>query len=102
MSYFLYKFVPRPDFRTTMTETEAATMREHVSYWRALADQGTAIAFGPVADPAGDWGVAILEADGLQDARALVAADPVVIAELGPVDVYPMHDAITRRWRPGP
>ena len=29
---FLYKFVPRPDFPTTMTETEAAVMSEHVAY----------------------------------------------------------------------
>lgn len=76
MSHFLYKFTPRPDFVGTMTEAEAATMREHVAYWRALADKGTAIAVGPVADPAGDWGVAIFEVESLDEAQAVRAADP--------------------------
>jgi uncharacterized protein len=102
MSHFLYKFVPRPDFRTTMTEAELAIMREHVAYWQTLADKGIAVAFGPVADPAGDWGVAIVEADSEEEVQAIRAADPVVTSSLGPVDVYPMPSAITRRWQPDP
>ncbi|MDX6240984.1 MAG: hypothetical protein QOG10_5808 [Kribbellaceae bacterium] len=97
MSHFLYKFVPRPDFPTTMTEAEAAVMREHVAYWQTLADQGTAVAFGPVADPAGSWGVAIVEAETTDEVHAIRAADPVVTSGLGPVDIYPMPQAITRR-----
>jgi uncharacterized protein YciI len=97
MSHFLYKFVPRPDFPTTMTETEATVMREHVAYWQTLADKGTAVAFGPVADPAGSWGIAIVEAETSDQVQAIRAADPVVISGLGPVDIYPMPNAITRR-----
>jgi uncharacterized protein YciI len=97
MSHFLYKFVPRPDFPTTMTEAEAAVMREHVAYWQTLADKGTAVAFGPVADPAGSWGVAIVEAETADEVHAIRAADPVVTSGLGPVDIYPMPNAITRR-----
>jgi uncharacterized protein len=96
MSHFLYKFVPRPDFPTTMTEAEAAVMREHVAYWQALADKGTAVAFGPVADPAGSWGVAIVEVETADEVHAIRAADPVVTSGLGPVDIYPMPQAITR------
>jgi hypothetical protein len=102
MSHFLYKFVPyRPDFPTTMTDAETAVMRDHVAYWQVLADKGTAVAFGPVADPAGSWGVAIVEAEG-EEVNAIRAADPVVMSDLGTVDIYPMPSAITRRSQPGP
>ena len=97
MSHFLYRFVPRPDFPTTMTEAEAAVMREHVAYWQTLADKGTAVAFGPVADPTGSWGVAIVEAETADEVDTIRAADPVVTSALGPVDIYPMPNAITRR-----
>lgn len=98
MSFFAYKFVPhRPDFPTTMTEAEAAVMAEHVAYWQSLADKDIAVVFGPVADPDGAWGVAVVEADDEDDVRAIRAADPVVRSDLGPVHVYPMPTAITRR-----
>jgi uncharacterized protein len=97
MSFFVYKFVPhRPDFPTNITEAEATTMRDHVAYWQTLADKGIAVAFGPVADPAGSWGLAVVEADSEDDVYAIRAADPVVLADLGPVGIYPMPDAIIR------
>ncbi|WP_371781119.1 YciI family protein [Streptosporangium subroseum] len=83
-----------------MTEAEAAVMRDHVAYWQALADKGAAVAFGPVADPAGSWGVAIVEAENADEVYAIRAADPVVTSALGPVDIYPMPNAITRRSLP--
>ncbi|MGE5155895.1 MAG: YciI family protein [Betaproteobacteria bacterium] len=97
MTHFLYKFVPRPDFPTTMTDAEAAIMREHVAYWQTLADNGKAVAFSPVADPAGWWGVAIVEAETADEVQAIRESDPVVKSDLGPVDIYPMPDAIIRR-----
>jgi uncharacterized protein len=97
MSLFLYKFVPRPDFPTTMTAGEAAVMHEHVAYWQTLSDNGIAVAFGSVADPACSWGVAIVEAETVEDVHAIRAADPVVTSDLGPVDIYLMPNAIIRR-----
>ncbi|MEO3859892.1 YciI family protein [Acrocarpospora sp. B8E8] len=98
MSLFLYKFVPhRPDFPATMTDTEAAVMGAHVAYWQALADKDITVAFGPVADPGGSWGVAIVEAATEDEVHAIRAADPVVTSDLGPVCIYPMPNAITRR-----
>jgi uncharacterized protein YciI len=95
--FFLYKFVPhRTDFRATMTESETATMREHVAYWQALAEEGIAVVFGPVDDPAGGWGVAVVEVGTEEEARTIRAGDPVVIADLGPVELYPMPVAIGR------
>ena len=97
MSFFVYKFVPyRPDFPTTMTDAEAAVMAEHMAYWQSLADKDIAVVYGPVADPDGAWGVAIVEADTADDVLAIRSADPVVTSDLGPVHVYPMPAAITR------
>jgi uncharacterized protein len=96
VSFFLYKFVPRPNFRETMTDAEKAVMHEHVAYWQTLADKRIAVVFGPVADPGGGWGVAIVEVDTEHEADVIRAQDPVVINELGPVDIYPMITAITR------
>lgn len=97
MSYFVFRFMPRPDFRDTMTETEAAVMREHVAYWQSLADKGTALVVGPVADPAGPYGLAVVEADSAEEAEAIVATDPVVRGEIGPVSLHPMLSAIVRK-----
>ncbi|MFI0479089.1 YciI family protein [Actinomadura sp. 9N215] len=95
MSYFVYKLVPhRPDFPADMTDAEASTMGEHVAYWQALADKGTAVVFGPVADPAGYWGLAIVETDDEEQVRAVRAADPVIRDDIGRVSIYPMADAI--------
>jgi uncharacterized protein len=98
VSFFVFRFVPhKPDLPTSMTEAEAATMAEHAAYWQALADRGTAVVFGPVADPAHAWGVAVVEVATEADAHAIRAADPVVLADLGPVEILPMPVAITRQ-----
>lgn len=84
MSYFFYRLdPPRPTFSVDMTETEARLMREHVDYWTALLKQGRVIAFGPVADPKGAFGIGILELDDAVDANALGANDPVLLANAG-------------------
>ena len=44
-----------------MKEAEAKLMQEHVAYWEGLMERGLVIVFGPVADPKGTNGVAILE-----------------------------------------
>ncbi|GAB3449135.1 YciI family protein [Actinophytocola sediminis] len=98
MSHFLYQFVPhRPDLPTTMSDAEAAVMGEHVGYWQQLVDQGVAVVFGPVADPAGAWGIAVVAADDEEDVRGISAADPVTREDLGTVHIYPMPGAIARR-----
>jgi uncharacterized protein YciI len=80
-----------------MTEAEATVMQNHIAYWQTLADKGTAVAFGPVADPTGAWGIAIVEAETEDEVKAIRAADPVVKSDLGPVHIYLMPNAITRR-----
>ncbi|MGO4871332.1 MAG: YciI family protein [Roseiarcus sp.] len=84
MAYFLCRLSPpRKSFLADMAPDERELMGAHQDYWRALADEGAAIAVGPVADPAGAWEVAILEAGSADAARALQARDPVIAANCG-------------------
>ncbi|HZR92489.1 MAG TPA: YciI family protein [Gaiellaceae bacterium] len=88
-------FSPRPTFPGDMTPEEGATMAAHVSYWTKKAEQGTAVAFGPVHDPAGVWGIAIIEVESAGEAEALRDGDPAVLNGVGRVEIYPMPGAIT-------
>src|SRR6185295_8410074 len=59
--YFFCRLIPpRPTFGTDMTDVEKTAMRAHVAYWTEIAKTGAAVVFGPVADPAGVWGLGIL------------------------------------------
>lgn len=97
MPHFLYRLIaPRGNFATTMSAAEAELMKVHSVYWRDLVASGTALVFGPVADPDGMWGLAIFSAPSSADAEALVRADPVLAADMGfTSDVLPMLSAVT-------
>ncbi|MBI5544737.1 MAG: hypothetical protein HY901_12675 [Deltaproteobacteria bacterium] len=96
--FFLIRLLPpRPTFQQDMTPAEAATMREHVVYWRGLLQAGTAIVFGPVADPKGAWGVGIVRAADEAAVRALEAGDPAIRAGAGfRYEILPMPTAVFR------
>ncbi len=95
MNHFLYKLIPpRPTFDSDMSETEQAIMRRHVLYWQRLTERRTALVFGPVGDPAGVWGLAVVEADSTERVRALGHADPAVTSGVARFEVCPMPDAI--------
>jgi len=88
---FVFRLIsPRPTFPIDMTESERKVMGEHVTYWTALRDKGIAVVFGPVLDPKGVWGVAIVETSDEATARALLANDPVEKAGLSRIGIYPM------------
>jgi uncharacterized protein len=82
MNGFLFRLIPpRTTFASDMTAEERETMMLHVSYWTSLAQQGKALAFGPVHDPDGPYGshgIAIVLAENLEEAGALGDADPAV------------------------
>lgn len=93
----MYKLIPpRPTFAQDMTEAERKVMQEHVVYWKGLTDRRIAIVFGPVLDPKGPWGVAIVEVADEADARALGTNDPAVKAGLT-FEVYAMPGTVVRR-----
>jgi uncharacterized protein YciI len=99
MGYFLYKLIPpRPTFAQDMTEAEAKVMQEHAAYWNGLTDRAIAVVFGPVADPKGVWGLAIVEVEDDAAARALGTNDPAMKAGLNfKLEVYPMPRALLRK-----
>jgi len=81
--YFCRLKPPRPSFLTDMTAEEALVMRRHREYWIPRVEIGTVIAMGPVADPAGAWGVAIVEAPSLTALEAMQASDPAILSRSG-------------------
>ena len=80
--YFLIRLIPpRPSFAQDMTSEERQLMQRHVAYWTELADEGVALLFGPVSDPAGSYGIGVVEVEEEQVA-VLTANDPVTISGL--------------------
>jgi uncharacterized protein len=96
VAHFVYKLVPpRPTFAMDMSETEAQLMGQHAAYWRDQMDQGHVIVFGPVMDPAGVWGLGVLDTADEDEARTLVLADPIIEADVCTFELHPM-DAVLR------
>jgi uncharacterized protein YciI len=97
MSYFLYKLMPpRPSFADDMTPAEASVMEEHFAYWANLIEQGSVVAYGPVLDPAGTYGIAIVEADDEAHVHSLGRSDPAVARGVGTFAVFPMPSTVVR------
>jgi len=94
--YFLCRLIPpRPTFAADMTAEEARVMGQHVAYWTRLAGKGKAVAFGPVADPKGVWGVGILALRDDKELGELQEGDPVISSGIGMrYEAYPMPTLI--------
>ncbi len=87
MSWYLYRLrAHRPDFATTMTDDEMATMFAHVEYWRGPLADGRVLLYSPVADPDGSWGLAIVQAESEEELEQLRAHDPAHLADVGTID----------------
>lgn len=93
--FLLRLLAPRPTFPFDMTDDERAVMAEHVAYWRGLLAEGTAVVFGPVADPAGPWGLGVVSVADAAAVAGLEAADPVIRSGRGfRYEVLPMLQAV--------
>lgn len=99
MRYFVCKLTgPRPTFPQDITPREAEIMQAHRAYCGELLRDGKAILFGPVADPAGIWGLGVLQLPDDADPHAIIADDPVMKANAGfTYQVMPMLQAATSR-----
>jgi uncharacterized protein len=97
LNRFLYKLIPpRPTFAADMSDEEAAVMGEHAGYWGRLVDEGAVVVFGPVGDPSGSWGLAVVEAETEDEVRRLGEQDPAVTSRVATFEIYPMPDAVAR------
>ena len=84
MPYFLAKLIPpRASFTQDMSAEEASVMRSHADYWLPHVNAGLVIAMGPVADPAGGYGVMIANAPSLYWLERAQADDPAIRSGLG-------------------
>ena len=80
----LYRLIPpRPTFALDMTPEEAKVMDEHALYWRQFAASGKVLVVGPVADPEGTFGIAIIVGKEGEDLDPLCKADPAIKSGLG-------------------
>ena len=71
-------------------------MLEHVGYWSALAEDGKALAFGPVNDPHGPYGIGIVLADSVSEAERLRDDDPALKSPHGfRSEIAPMLRLVT-------
>jgi uncharacterized protein YciI len=97
MHGYLYRlFPPRPTFPADMSAEEQDTMQEHVAYWSGHMAAGRVLAFGPVADTKGPYGLALVLADSDTDVEALRAGDPAIRSPHGfTADVAPIQQLIT-------
>lgn len=76
--HFLVKLIPpRPSFAVDMTEDERELMQRHGTYWTELARKGIALLFGPVLDPAGSYGIGVVEVEKEEEIGILTENDPV-------------------------
>ena len=74
-------------------------MQRHGEYWSGLADKGVALIFGPVLDPAGSYGIGIVEVEKAEDLKDLTANDPVSKSS-GQFkhEAYPMPQVVVGSW----
>jgi uncharacterized protein YndB with AHSA1/START domain/uncharacterized protein YciI len=95
--YFFCRLLPpRPTFAMDMNEDERAVMQAHAQYWHGLLQAGSALAFGPVGDPKGPWGLGIVRAADDATAHAIGAADPAVLSGRGfRYELLPMLQLVT-------
>jgi uncharacterized protein len=84
MSYFFYKLIgPRPPFPRDMTDSERAVMNQHSAYWREFFSNNVLLVLGPVLDPNGAYGIAIIHVNDDATAKQMAEADPAITADAG-------------------
>ncbi|SRR5581483_35646 len=87
--YFLLRLLPpRASFTQDMTPEERAVMQAHVAYWAPYIEMRTMIVMGPVADPAGGWGLGVIGVERREELDTLLKNDPA--STLGHWEVFPM------------
>lgn len=86
--YFLKLNPPRPSFVMDMNEEEKQVMEAHIAYWAPYIDNGTALVLGPVLDPKGGYGAAVVRVANEEELQTILAKDPA--NGLNTYEVHPM------------
>jgi uncharacterized protein YciI len=93
-NFFLKLNPPRASFMMDMTEEEKSIMQKHVAYWAPYVNDGTVIVLGPVMDPKGGYGIAVVKVESEEELNQIIAKDPA--NGLNTYEIYPMR-AVTRQ-----
>ncbi|MEO2078196.1 MAG: YciI family protein [Bacillus sp. (in: firmicutes)] len=96
LHFMLKSTPPRVSFHQDMTDEERNIMLEHINYWTDKQNQGIALVFGPVLNPSAPHGLAIIEAENVEQVPKLIAEDPAVIAGIMTTEFYPMKAVIKK------
>ncbi|QRO00731.1 hypothetical protein JRI60_17710 [Archangium violaceum] len=97
--FFIRLIANRPNFAMSMTADEQATMRAHGEFLQGQLAAGTLVVAGPVLEPAGVFGMAVFEAESMDEVRRILERDPAKaigrheIAPMGPSSVRPARPA---------
>jgi uncharacterized protein YciI len=93
MAHFFCKLLgPRPTFPADMTAEERAVMGEHQQYLKEQLDRGTVVLFGPVMDPKGAFGIAVIDVPDMDAAQRFTADDPTIRSQRGfKYEISPMR-----------
>lgn len=98
-SFFCKLMPPRPNFVQDISPVELATMQQHALYWKDRVDHGAQVfALGLVMDPAGVFGMAVIEVQDEAELRAMTANDPAIKAGIGMhYEIHPMPRGVMHR-----
>jgi len=85
LTFFCKLIPPRPTFAMDLSPAEAEVMKRHALYWQDLIARGVVrvFALGLVLDPAGAFGIGVMEREDESAVRALTAEDPAIKAGIG-------------------
>jgi uncharacterized protein len=80
-----------------MTDMEGELMQEHFNYWKDLVDRRVAIVYGPVEDPQGVYGLAIMQTEDETIAHNIRVSDPAIKRDVGfRSEIHLMPETILR------
>ena len=82
-TFFCKLLPPRASFLSDMTADERAVMSSHAEYWKHWMAQGHVVAFGVVGDPAGVYGMGVVQFADEAAVRDFTANDPTILSNRG-------------------
>jgi uncharacterized protein YciI len=80
-----------------MSEAEGEIIEAHFGYWAGVIAERKAVAYGPVLDPKGAYGFAVIEALDQAAAESVVSSDPAIQSGAGFMfELHPIAGAMVR------
>ncbi len=76
MHFFVKLVPPRSTFAHDISQSEQEIMLRHGAFWTELVRQRIAAVCGPVLDPAGIYGIGVIEAESELALRTILEQDP--------------------------